>query len=51
MESVQAFTVEQRLSLLAAENLKKTLICGIMELTQEERETLLEMWKRQVKDR
>lgn len=45
METVQALTVEQRLSLLTAEDLKKTLIYGIMELTQEERETLLEMWK------
>lgn len=38
-------TVEQRIGLLTAEDLKETLIYGIMELTQEERKTLLEMWK------
>ena len=38
-------TVEQRIGLLTAEDLKEALIYGIMELTQEERETLLEMWK------
>lgn len=50
METVQALTVEQRLSLLTAEDLKAELISAIMELTLEERKALLEMWKRRNRD-
>lgn len=40
-QAIISTTAQESVSL----DIKSSLICGIMELTMEERETLLEMWK------